>query len=138
MSVATLDPQLQQLKERFSAATKSKDRAALEAILHTNYTLTSPEGHVLTKRQVIENLLQPGTNFMDGKFTRTERKVGVSPDGNTVSEVADVQFEGDLTGENRTGCYVNTATYVKGPDGWVILGTTITKRQNGELPGNGA
>jgi ketosteroid isomerase-like protein len=125
-----LEPQLQQVKENFKKAAKAKVRADLEVLLHANYSFISPEGDIFTKQQLIENVLHPTTNFLNHNFNRVELEIAVSADGNTVTEVANVELIGDLKGEDRTGAYINTATYVKGPDGWQILGNTITKKGN--------
>jgi ketosteroid isomerase-like protein len=135
MSQEMLEQGLQRFKESFQKAVKSRDRRALEEMLHANYSFVGPEGNVFSKQQLIENIVHPTTNFMDHNFKRTERRISISDDGDTVTEVADVDFSGDLIGEDKTGRYVNTATYVKGARGWQILGTTITKSVPGEAVG---
>lgn len=127
MSPEMLDLDLRRFKESFQEAVKARDGSALEEMLHANYSFVGPEGNVFSKRQLIENLLNPTTNFMDHNFRRVERRISISDDGNTVTEVADVDLAGDLTGEDRTGKYVNTVTFVRGTRGWQILSNTITR-----------
>jgi ketosteroid isomerase-like protein len=126
MTNEDLDPDLQRF-EGFQSAAKGKDPEALQRILHDDYSIITSEGEIITKRQLIENVIHPSTNFLSHNFKRTERHIAISEDGNTVTEVADVELIGDLIGEDRTGPYINTATYVKGPNGWQIMGNTITK-----------
>jgi hypothetical protein len=124
-----LDPELQRVKANFQKAAKSKERVELEGLLHTDYSFISPEGDIFSKQQLIENVIHPTTNFLNHNFNRVELEIAVSADGMMVTEVATVELIGDLKGENRTGSYINTATYVKGTDGWKILGNTITKKE---------
>jgi len=128
MNQVSLEPMLVELKEGFQRAAKSKDRSALELLLHANYSFLSPEGLIIGREQLIENILHPTTNFLNHNFNRVERKISVSADGNTVTEAADVDLIGDLIGEDRTGAYINTATYVKRDGRWQILANTITAK----------
>jgi len=102
----------------------------LEKLLHDAYNFVTPEGEVFNKQQLIDNVVHPTTNFLDHDFKRVEVEIAVGATGEMVTEVADVALIGDLKGEDRTGHYINTATYVKGPNGWQILGNTITKKLN--------
>jgi len=127
----SLDQELQQLKEEFQRSAKSKDRASLEGILHDDYSFIGPEGTVFDKPTLIDNIVHPTTNFLSHNFRRAETNIAVSADGRTVTEAADVDLIGDLRGEDRTGKYINTATYVKGLNGWQIMGNTITQKEEG-------
>jgi uncharacterized protein DUF4440 len=131
MALKKLDPDLEQFKESFQRAAKAKNREELEGILHADYSIITSEGEIIPRPQLINNIVHPTTNFLNHNFRRTERHIGISDDGNTVIEVADVDLIGDLIGDNRTGLYLNTATYVKGPNGWTILGNTITRNETG-------
>ncbi len=122
-----LEPDLQELKARFQMAAKSKVREELEGILHGEYAIVTSEGEIIEREQLIDNVIHASTNFLNHNFRRVERHIAISADGNTVTEVADVDLIGDLIGDDRTGRYINTATYVKGPNGWVLLGNTITR-----------
>ena len=124
-----LEPQLQLVKANFQKAAKAKVRSELEELLHDSYTFISPEGDIFSKQQLIANVIHPETNFLNHNFNRVELEIAVSADGKMVTEVANVELIGDLKGENRTGAYINTATYVKGANGWQILGNTITKKE---------
>lgn len=134
-----LEEPLQVLKEDFQRAAKSKDRPKLEQMLHPEYSFISPEGEVFTKPQLIDNIVHRETNFLNHNFKRIELQIAVGPRGSMVTEVADVELIGDLIGQDRTGHYINTAVYVKGPNGWQILGNTITdvanaRQSSGESP----
>ena len=127
MSADTVEQELAQFKKQFYEATKRKDRASLEKLIHDNFRFVDPEGQVVDKAHCLYSMTHPNSHFTDN-FERAERKVSVSQDGNTVTEIADVELIGTLKGLDRTGRYINTATYVRGPEGWQMLGNTLRPR----------
>ncbi len=124
MSLEIIEQELQQFKKVFYEATVRKDRAALEKMLHENFAFIDPEGQIVDKEHCLYSITHPNSQFTDN-FQRSERKVSISIDGDTVTEVAYVDMVGTLKGEDRTGTYIDTATYVKGPNGWQMMGNTL-------------
>jgi ketosteroid isomerase-like protein len=129
MSAQTIEQELTQFKEQFYDATKRKDRDTLETMVHDGFIFLDPEGRIVDKEICLSSITHPDSHFADN-FKRVEKEVAVSADGKTVTEVADVELTGDLKGENRSGLYINTATYVKGPDGWQVIGNTWQEGQS--------
>jgi ketosteroid isomerase-like protein len=127
MSAQTIEQELIEFKAQFYDATKRKDREALEKMIHDDFSFIDPEGQIVDKAHCLYSITHPNSHFTDN-FKREEKKVSTSVNGNTVTEVADVELIGTLKGEDRTGAYINTATYVKGPDGWQMLGNTLRPR----------
>jgi uncharacterized protein DUF4440 len=119
-----LEQELAQFKKVFYEATVRKDRDLLETFFHDDFKFIDPEGQIVDKVHCLYSITHPNSHFTDN-FERSERKVSISVDGNTVTEVADVELIGTLKGEDRTGRYIDTATYVKGPNGWQMLGNTL-------------
>jgi len=124
MADVTIEQQLEQFKRDFYEATQRKDRAVLEQMIHDEFAFIDPEGQIVDKAHCLYSITHPNSHFAEN-FRRTERKVSISINGNTATEVADVELHGTLKGEDRTGFYINTATYVRGPDGWQMLGNTL-------------
>lgn len=120
------EKELKALKREFQEASKRKDREALERMLHDDFTLVDPSGNIVDKRQLIEGIVHPGSTFADN-FERNEQRTTFFEEGNLVREVADVRMEGKLQGRKVTGDYINTATYIKGPQGWQFAGNTLRK-----------
>ena len=118
---------LRQFKLDFEEASRKKDQAALQRMIHDDFTLVDPDGKEINKATLIQEIVDGRTNFMTG-FTRTERSTTFQTDGNGARETADVQLRGNLSHRgNITGRYINSATFQKGPDGWQMVGNTLHK-----------
>jgi len=128
MSKRNPDQELKKFKQHFEKAARQKDRAALEKMIHDDFTLVTPEGAVVQKNELINDIVDPTSNFMDS-FFRTERKTVFHVDGNTARETADVKLKGRVGKRPQVdGDYVNTATYVRGSAGWQMAGNSLTKK----------
>jgi hypothetical protein len=61
-------------------------------------------------------------------FTRTEKRTVFQLDGRAARETANVRLRGNLQRHGDiTGRYINSATFLKGPDGWQMAGNTLHK-----------
>jgi len=129
MSAENFEQELTQFKKEFYEATQRKDRPALERMFHDGFIFVDPEGDIVDKPHCIFSITHPDSNFTDN-FKRVEKKVSTNIEGNVITEVADVELIGTLKGQDRTGLYINTCTYVKGPNGWQILGNTLKPGQS--------
>jgi hypothetical protein len=127
MSTEPFEQELAEFKKLFYEATKRKDRATLETLIHDDFRFVDPEGQVVDKVHCLYSMTHPNSHFTDN-FKREEKKISTSVDGDTVTEVATVDMVGTLKGLDRTGAYINTATYVKGPNGWQMLSNTLRPR----------
>ena len=102
-----------ELEQRIAQAWVNRDRAALEAILAPEWSVTDPSGHVLTRQQVLQQT-----------FDSTDRRI----DTMTVDDV-EVRMYGDTavaTGRTQaTGNYRGTAAVV------VLRYTDVVVRRDG-------
>jgi ketosteroid isomerase-like protein len=102
-----------ELEQRIAQAWVNRDRAALEAILAPEWSVTDPTGHVLTRQQVLQQT-----------FESTDRRI----DTMTVDDV-EVRMYGDTavaTGRTQaTGNYRGTAAVV------VLRFTDVVVRRDG-------
>jgi ketosteroid isomerase-like protein len=102
-----------ELEQRIAQAWVNRDRAALEAILAPEWSVTDPSGHVLTRQQVLQQT-----------FDSTDRRI----DSMTVDDV-EVRMYGDTavaTGRTQaTGNYQGTAVVV------VLRFTDVVVRRDG-------
>ncbi len=129
MSAQPKEQELTQFKREFAEAVRRKDRAILGELIHDGFIFLDPEGKVLDKDEILQALTHPLTHLHDG-FTRVEKESAVSSDGKAVTEVADVEMAGTLAGEDKSGLYINTATYVRGPGGWQLMSNTWQRGQS--------
>jgi hypothetical protein len=123
MSVQPKEQELAQFKQEFFAAALRKDRSVLERMIHDGFIFLDAEGRIVDKDICLSTLTDPGTHFADN-CSRVEKETAISADGKTVTEVADVEMSGTIEGQDRSGLYINTATFVKGPSGWQVIGNT--------------
>ena len=102
-----------ELEQRIAQAWVNRDRAALEAILAPEWSVTDPSGQVLTRQQVLQQT-----------FDSTDRRI----DTMTVDDV-EVRMYGDTavaTGRTQaTGSYRGTAAVV------VLRFTDVVVRRDG-------
>lgn len=129
MSARTIEQELTQFKQQFFDATKRKDRETLDTMLHDGFIFLDSKGRIVDKEDCLSTITAPDSRFPDN-FKRVEKEIAVSADGKTVTEVADVELPVDLGGENQPGLYINTATYVKGPEGWQVISNTWQEGQS--------
>ena len=121
------EKELKKFKDDFEKATKKRDRASLESMVHDDFTLVDPDGKIISKQQLIDDIVDPKSTFQDS-FNRKEHQTSFHADGDAARETADVTITGNLKGKKVTGQYVNSATYVKGPSGWQMAGNTLTRK----------
>jgi len=118
---------LRQFKRDFQDAARKKDQAALERMIHDDFTLVDPAGKEVNKKALIQDIVHSSSNFMTG-FKRTEKRTVFHIDGNAARETAHVSLRGNLQRHGEiTGRYINSATFLKGPDGWQMAGNTLHK-----------
>lgn len=128
MATRNAEQELRQFKQDFQQATHKKDRAALEQMLHDDFTMISPGGTTLSKQELIDDICHPDSDF--GRDSqKSPRKTTVSIQGNMAHETADVQMKGKVGPlGDVTGTYVDTSTYIRGPQGWQFLSNSIHKK----------
>jgi ketosteroid isomerase-like protein len=125
------EQELKQFKHDFEVAAQKKDRAALERMIHDDFTLVDPEGDIVNKTSLIDTIVGAETDIMKS-FLRKEHQTTISVSGNTARETAEVQLKGKLDQiGDVSGDYLHSATYVKGPNGWQFMGNSLHKKEVG-------
>jgi ketosteroid isomerase-like protein len=128
MVVKQQEHELKQFKKDFEEASKRKDRAALERMIHDDFTLVDPDGNRIDKKNLIDGIVHSQSNFAQN-FGRSEHKTTIEINGNAARETAEVRMHGNLAQRGDvSGEYINTATYVHGPNGWQFLGNTLHRK----------
>jgi len=131
MAVSPGEQQLRQFKVEFLRACQRKDRAALEGMIHDDFTLVDPSGNEVSKTELINDIVHNQSDFLR-EFNRSDRATAFHVDGNVARETASVRMSGrharhgDISGE-----YVNTATYVRTPQGWRMIGNSLHRAPAG-------
>ena len=122
------EQELKQFKHDFEQASKRKDRAALERMIHDDFTLVDPNGAIVDKKNLIDAIVHDQSDFAQN-FARMEHKTTIDVNGSAARETADVRIKGKLaTRGDVSGDYVNSATYVRGPGGWQFIGNTLHRK----------
>jgi ketosteroid isomerase-like protein len=118
---------LREFKKEFQEASRNKDREALNRMIHDDFTLVDPNGREVTKQRLIDDIVHNNTDFMGG-FRRREIRTTFQQDGNAARETANVTMRGTLQRHGDiSGRYINSATFLKGPNGWQMAGNTLHK-----------
>jgi len=120
--------ELKKFIKDFQTASRKKDRTTLNKLLHDNFTLIDPEGKEVGKKELINAIVHPDSSFMRA-FQRNARQSTFALAGNAVRQTADVKMTGKLkTRGTISGDYTNTATFVRGPRGWQMIGNSLHKK----------
>lgn len=130
------DRELREFKEEFYRATREKDRAALERLLHPDFTMVGPEGDMIAKRGAIAGIVSPRSD-VSSEFHRAERVTIFTAGRNMVREIASVRMGGHIPGKGDLGgYYTQSAVFLRGVHGWQFFGDTLTRRSpaEGEAP----
>src|SRR5690242_2109154 len=81
--------ELYEFKREFERASRDKDRAALDLLIHPDFSLVTPDGVTVGKRQLIDSIVHEDSDFMP-HYRRSEHNTTFSVSGNTARETADV------------------------------------------------
>ncbi|HWW82134.1 MAG TPA: nuclear transport factor 2 family protein [Vicinamibacterales bacterium] len=118
---------LSQFKRDFEDAARNKDRASLERLIHDDFTLVDPNGNEVKKKRLIDDIVHGASDFMTS-FKRAEKRTVFQLDGVAARETATVSLAGNLHRHGDIGGrYINSATFLKGPNGWQMAGNTLHK-----------
>jgi len=123
MATQTIDSEITQFNYRLADAIQRKDRATLAGLIHDDFLLLDTDGKLLEKNDWLSHVTHAASH-LGQDLNRQTRRLSLSPDGTTVTEVADVELHGTLLGQDRSGPYIITATYVQGSHGWQLIGNT--------------
>lgn len=121
------DRELREFKQEFERASREKDREVLNRLVHPDFSMVTPEGDTVSKRDVIQGIVAPGSDFMP-YFDREERTITFSKGRDLVREIADVSIAGHIPGRgDLAGQYTHSAVFIRGDKGWQFLGNTLTR-----------
>jgi hypothetical protein len=122
------DRELREFKEEFERASREKDRAALDRLVHPDFSMVTPDGDVVAKRGVIAGIASSKSTFMP-QFNRKERATTFTVGRDLVREIADVTMGGQLQGRGEVGGeYTHSAIFIRGERGWQFFGNTLTRK----------
>ncbi|HKS99534.1 MAG TPA: nuclear transport factor 2 family protein [Rugosimonospora sp.] len=130
LSRAGRDPEreLREFKARFERASREKDRATLDGMIHPDFSMVTPDGDVVSKRGVIEGIVSPGSTFMP-TYDRKERTTVFTAGRDTVREIADLSIGGKIPGRgDLSGKYTHSAIFIRTERGWQFYGNTLTRK----------
>ena len=115
-------------KRAFEQASRDKDRAAVEAMMHPDFSMVTPQGDVVSRSGVIAGITSAGSTFMPD-YRRQERTIAFRAGRGVVREIADVHVGGEIPGRGAvTGDYTHSAVFVRGEHGWQFFGNTLTRK----------
>jgi ketosteroid isomerase-like protein len=127
VAISHVEQSLYRFKSEFEKAAREKDRATLNRLIHDDFSLVDPNGNVISKQEVINDIVHPNSQFMDS-FVRRELRTAYHVDGNVARETAAVLMQGQhVKHGDITGQYVNTATFVHTANGWKMIGNSLHK-----------
>lgn len=130
------DPEreLREFKDTFEQASRDKDRAAIERMMHPDFSMVTPDGELVGRRGVINGIVATGSSFMP-HYDRRERVTTFSAGGDLVREIADLRIAGEIPGRGElTGEYTHSAIFIRTPRGWQFFGNTLTRKVPAERP----
>lgn len=129
------DRELREFKREFERASRNKDRAALDRLMHPDFSMVTPDGGIVTKRGVIMGIVAPGSDFMP-HFQRSEQVTTFGVGADLVREIASVRMAGHIPGRgDLTGDYTHSAVFLRGSRGWQFFGNTLTRRNRPQSGG---
>jgi lactoylglutathione lyase len=119
-------------KREFEQASRDKDRDAIERMVHSDFSMVTPQGDVVSRKGVIAGITSSGATFMP-HYQRQERTISFSAGRDIVREIADVHVGGEIPGRGEiTGDYTHSAVFVRGEHGWQFFGNTLTRKTKPE------
>jgi Domain of unknown function (DUF4440) len=115
-------------KKEFEQASRDKNRAAIERMMHPDFSMVTPQGDVVSRDGVIAGIVSSGSTFMP-HYERQERTISFGAARGIVREIADVHIGGEIPGRGAvTGEYTHSAIFVRGEHGWQFFGNTLTRK----------
>ncbi len=135
----SMEVELQEYYDSCKEATGSKDRAALERLIHADYNSVDDRGNLIDREQLINSVLHVRTEANNWTFTEFHRTLFHAETG-TVRDISEVVYAPGSTYmdpvtqrvRDVTGAWVYTALYVRGPEGDLqMFSNTMTKREGG-------
>jgi ketosteroid isomerase-like protein len=120
------EQQIKKLEQDWVNAMVKRDGAFLQKIEADDYTLTGPDGKVLTKQEDIKNTTEGDTIFDDIKIEKLKvRLYGDTAVVNGENMVKAHSKDGDLE-EDLSGPYSWTDVFVKENGQWKAVATHVT------------
>ncbi|MBS1507246.1 MAG: nuclear transport factor 2 family protein [Bacteroidetes bacterium] len=111
-------------KERFEKAFKTKNRKALEDMIHPSYVLVTPWGNKVTR----DGMISADFNQDEPKFEHYEYKIEqVLADGNIVTANGYFKDKGTLHGRDITGSFRFSEVYIADGGTMKLIFTQLTE-----------
>jgi hypothetical protein len=117
--------------ELFERAVNERDRAIAEAVLHEDYALqlVQPATAVMPRARWLEVLPE----YVVHEWRVEDRIADVT--GEVACVLQRVEMRATVLGEDRSGTFVITDTWLRGPDGWRVWRRHSTPLSAPQMPG---
>ena len=117
--------ELTKLNQQWTDAYASGDAEFLERILSDDYVDTFPDGTVLDKKSEIEAVKSGAV-----AFTETPAELSVRVYGDAAVIAGRSTIDARLKGQNVSGEFRFTHTWIKRGDGWQVVASQVTRIVN--------
>jgi len=97
---------------------------ALEPVIADGFTLIDHEGRRIGKKQAIEDLSNPRTEF--GGFDRSEQMVQVYPAAHVAVQTSLISMAGEIRGKDIKGRFVDTTVLARTDEGWQVVASHLS------------
>ena len=104
-------------------AVVSKDRPALEKLLHPDLTYGHTDGHLETRAQVLERVTDSKVTF--GAIDVSDAVVRVY--GQIALVTAKLAFHANADGKQNVSALSTLDVWIRGPEGWQLVGRQLTR-----------
>jgi ketosteroid isomerase-like protein len=118
----TREQELMQFFSNFQQAAQNKDRAALGLLIHDDYILVGPTGDMVDKQNMLDDILSGRINWND--FARSDHRIRFH--GDMAAWTSHFMIKGKREGQEISGQYRDTNTFVKQGTIWQLIASHIT------------
>ncbi len=116
---------LMEFYNSFQEATLSQDQEKLESMIDDNFYFVDPFGSCLDKQEMIRDITNRTVTF--DEHNRSEHILKFHLAGNKAVVITLVSMKGTHRGEDVSGCYRDTHTFVWGETGWKLASASMVK-----------
>lgn len=122
-SEAEAEAEVTELGEKWEKAFEERDWSALEEIYADDYTFVDPMGNLMTREQDIEQIKSGKLKFESHEHSNVERRIY----GDTAVVTGVSTIKGTYEGEDFSGKYRWTDTYVRKDGEWKVAASQVTR-----------
>lgn len=127
----TVDAALRTRMDEFDEAVLQRDAALAKQVLHPDYALVLV--HPVPARMPRERWLAVLPDYRVSSWEVRDQVIDI--DGDTASVLQWVEMQATVLGEDRSGSFIISDTWRRGPDGWQVWKRHSTPLVAGVMPG---